>query len=83
MSQILVVKAFDKDSGENGEIYYRLIDDNIIEKFSINSNTGELFLRQSLDRENLDYYSFFVVANDGGEVNFFIIIIIFYLINYI
>lgn len=71
MSYLLTVQAFDKDSGQNGEIFYRLIDENIIEKFTINSNTGEIFLRQSLDREQIDHYSFFVVAIDGGDVIFF------------
>lgn len=51
----MTVKATDKDEGENGRITYhfKIDGDNVQEtkEFSINSNTGELKTKETLDRE--------------------------------
>lgn len=67
MTNLFQVKANDIDSNENGQIQYQLLDDQLY-YFGINSHTGHLFLRQTLDRELQDKYSFLVVAMDHGKV---------------
>lgn len=67
MTNLFQVKAIDIDLNENGQVQYQLIEDQFYH-FGINSHTGQLFLRQSLDREIQDEYSFLVVAMDQGKV---------------
>uniref|UniRef100_A0A0N4ZYG1 Cadherin domain-containing protein n=1 Tax=Parastrongyloides trichosuri TaxID=131310 RepID=A0A0N4ZYG1_PARTI len=62
---LLKVSAHDKDSGENGKIFYSVDDDH----FMINSN-GELMVRKRLDadqnQEKYYIYRFNVTATDKG-----------------
>ena len=47
------VTASDADSGENAIFAYSIVDSGILNLFSINSSTGELFTAIMLDRETL------------------------------
>lgn len=46
------VSAKDRDSGENGQVLYYLVDD-FSESFTIDSNTGEISTNEKLDREDV------------------------------
>ncbi|KAL0101976.1 hypothetical protein PUN28_018495 [Cardiocondyla obscurior] len=63
-SQILQVTAVDLDTGNNARISYRLQGST---SFRISSNTGWIFLAQSLDRETLDRHALTVLATDNGS----------------
>nr|CAB3229665.1 cadherin EGF LAG seven-pass G-type receptor 2 [Phallusia mammillata] len=64
---ITSVEATDKDQGMNGIVTYELFGGNNKRKFSINSNTGEIFVRKSLDyEESHDGFMLHVRASDGG-----------------
>ncbi|XP_066478945.1 protocadherin gamma-A6-like isoform X4 [Tiliqua scincoides] len=69
-STVAAVRAFDLDEGINGDIKYSF---NKITKdsqmFLLNSTTGEIILRQSLDYEDKTTYEFEVQAKDGGGLN--------------
>lgn len=69
MTSIGSLTATDKDSDNNGQISYRFVDERIID-FGINSKNGELFVRQTLDRETKQDYSFIVLAEDKGTVSY-------------
>uniref|UniRef100_A0A0N5C4L2 Cadherin domain-containing protein n=1 Tax=Strongyloides papillosus TaxID=174720 RepID=A0A0N5C4L2_STREA len=62
---LLKVTAYDKDSGENGQIFYTVSDDN----FMVNSN-GEIMAKKRLDadqnQERFYIYRFNVTATDKG-----------------
>ena len=45
------VSAVDADAGDNAAIKYSIIGGNKASVFSINSETGDIYLLQSLDRE--------------------------------
>lgn len=69
MTVVVRVEASDADSLENGQVVYHLLmDDTQQFHFGINSRTGDVFLRQALDRELQKEYSFLVVAMDRGTV---------------
>lgn len=57
---MLIVKATDKDPGENGRITYHLkVGDQIMQEtndFSIDEKNGELKLKRDLDREEKSSY---------------------------
>lgn len=59
------VVANDIDSGLNGQISYSITSGNIRNKFSINSNTGELTAKP-LDRESNAKYQLTITAQDHG-----------------
>nr|XP_055052859.1 protocadherin-16 [Misgurnus anguillicaudatus] len=58
------VSASDRDAGLNGRLSYRLV--HLDRHFQINSHTGEISTRLSLDRELQSSYQLIVVAQDGG-----------------
>ncbi|XP_029657477.1 protocadherin-7-like [Octopus sinensis] len=62
---ILNVKATDIDAGVNGEIKYFLKNGTQF-GFSIDPDSGDVYLGTSLDRESQSSYSLEVVAVDGG-----------------
>ncbi|XP_049820113.1 cadherin-87A isoform X2 [Aethina tumida] len=72
---VMTVKATDKDEGENGRITYhfKIDGDNVQEtkEFSINSNTGELKTKETLDREVQAKYELTLVARDHGSPKWF------------
>ncbi|KPM07715.1 Cadherin-like protein 2, partial [Sarcoptes scabiei] len=57
------VKAFDVDLDGNSSLIYNLTDSST---FNINPSTGQIFLQNQLDRENLDRYEFLVDVFDQG-----------------
>lgn len=64
-SQILQVTALDLDTGNNARITYRISSDSP-EVFGIFPNSGWLYLRSALDREQLDSYDLTITATDNG-----------------
>ena len=66
------VTAHDSDAGKNGEVTYRLIQGNRMRKFSLNSKTGEVSIKEPLDYEEAYVssrakYVLKVQASDGGR----------------
>ncbi|KAL3057632.1 hypothetical protein OYC64_007983 [Pagothenia borchgrevinki] len=59
------VTASDRDSGPNGRLSYRFLHPD--RYFQINSNTGEISTRTTLDREQQSSYQLVVVVQDGGS----------------
>ncbi|XP_050394746.1 cadherin EGF LAG seven-pass G-type receptor 1 [Patella vulgata] len=62
---IITITATDKDEGENGRITYSLRGTDL-EVFNLNSATGEIRLRQTLDYETQTEYPVILVARDNG-----------------
>ncbi|XP_070539361.1 protocadherin Fat 4-like [Ptychodera flava] len=62
---LTTMQATDADTGLNSELNYYILegDDG---KFSMDSTTGELFLRSELDREAKDKYILGIIARDQG-----------------
>lgn len=68
---VAVVSAKDLDSGMNGEIAYSIVqnsEDNR-ETFKINSETGQIRLKKTLDYEEIKTYEIDVQATDGGGLS--------------
>lgn len=61
-----IVKADDKDTGRNGEIYYEIVDKNQ-DTFSIDHSTGAIRVSGNLNYELIPNYMFDVRAIDYGE----------------
>lgn len=59
------VSASDLDSGENGSITYRLVND-FEASFEIDANSGEIYTAVKLDREEVAQYELIVEAVDLG-----------------
>ncbi|XP_045930685.1 protocadherin-16-like [Micropterus dolomieu] len=59
------VSATDRDSGHNGRLSYRFL--HPVRHFQINSHTGEISTRTTLDREQQSSYQLVVVVQDGGS----------------
>lgn len=65
------VSARDRDSGENGQITYHLIDD-FSESFIIDSNTGQIETNAKLDREEVYYnYNIQLITMFEASYNYF------------
>ncbi|XP_021482009.2 protocadherin beta-6-like [Meriones unguiculatus] len=66
-SLLITVSARDLDTGSFGEVSYVLFqDDDVNEPFEINTKTGEIRLRSTLDFEAFQSYHVDVEAIDGG-----------------
>ncbi|XP_018320915.1 protein dachsous [Agrilus planipennis] len=72
-SQILQVTAIDLDTGNNARLTYRLASTNNSNRFSnsvdifgIFPNSGWIYLRNNLDREQKENYDLIVAATDNG-----------------
>uniref|UniRef100_A0A8C4HPL9 Protocadherin-16 n=1 Tax=Dicentrarchus labrax TaxID=13489 RepID=A0A8C4HPL9_DICLA len=63
---ILYVMARDEDEGENGRVSYRIQTGNSAGRFSLNPNTGSLFILKALDREEQEVFNLTIVAEDHG-----------------
>lgn len=66
---VVTVTAEDLDLGEYGEVSYAPHPDTeaeVLTTFDVNSRTGAISTRTSLDKERRDRYSFTVEASDGG-----------------
>ena len=58
--------ATDADSGMNSVIEYEILNQDIQNKFRIDSATGELFVSASVDREERQTYRIIIQATDRG-----------------
>ncbi|XP_052011508.1 protocadherin beta-6-like [Apodemus sylvaticus] len=66
-SLLMTVSARDLDTGSFGEVSYGLSqDDDVKEPFEINTKTGEIRLKSTLDFEAFQFYHVDVEAQDGG-----------------
>lgn len=61
------INAADMDSGENGRISFSLVDPGLSSTFGIFPSDGILYLKNVLDREQIDKYTFLVRARDHGQ----------------
>ncbi|XP_030380643.1 cadherin-related tumor suppressor [Scaptodrosophila lebanonensis] len=62
---VVTIKAIDKDSGNNGEISFRLQND-YDGTFEIDADSGEIYTTLRLDREQMSNYALIVEAVDQG-----------------
>ncbi|XP_006891262.1 PREDICTED: uncharacterized protein LOC102854709 [Elephantulus edwardii] len=67
-TRVLGVNATDPDEGANGEVMYsfRNVEDKAAEIFQLDSRTGEVLLRGSLDYEKYRFYEMEIQGQDGG-----------------
>ena len=64
-----VVRAIDRDEGQNAEVEYFLLDSGdslVFQTDPANFSSGELFSRVSFDRETKSSYTFLAYARDNG-----------------
>ena len=61
------VEATDSDEGNNAAVRYSLIGGNTGSAFTIDSESGDLFLAKPLDRERQDAFNLIVRAQDLGN----------------
>ena len=61
------VRAIDKDTGNNAIVKYSIIGGNTGSAFTIDQETGSLFLQKGLDREQQDSYKLIIRAQDLGN----------------
>ncbi|XP_073724829.1 cadherin EGF LAG seven-pass G-type receptor 1 [Misgurnus anguillicaudatus] len=66
-SQVAVVKATDKDAGNNAKVHYSIISGNVKGQFYIHSPTGVIDVISPLDYEMIREYTLRVKAQDGGR----------------
>ncbi|XP_051784464.1 protocadherin Fat 1a isoform X3 [Erpetoichthys calabaricus] len=70
-TRVIQLKANDLDSGTNGQVLYSLAqnqeNEELVELFAINSETGWLITLKELDHEKQDLYRVTVIASDRGE----------------
>ncbi|KAK2161264.1 hypothetical protein LSH36_119g03060 [Paralvinella palmiformis] len=64
---IAEIKAIDADAGANGLVRYSITSGNFLNKFSIDSRTGQLAVLQPLDFEKVQQYRLSIRAQDGGS----------------
>ncbi|XP_064636324.1 cadherin-related tumor suppressor-like [Lineus longissimus] len=68
-TEILTATAVDNDGGVNGTVVYSLLPEvnhNYPKTFSLDSKTGRLTTRMTLDREVVPFYVVKIKAQDGG-----------------
>lgn len=65
---VLQVKANDSDMGPNGEVTYTIhqASPTVQRLFSIDHNTGIIFVKGKVDREEFSIHKFYVQAKDNG-----------------
>lgn len=59
------VKAIDKDSGDNGRVYYHVLEGNQEGAFTVDRTQGTIRANISFDRENQSEYAFTVYASNN------------------
>nr|XP_040030025.1 protocadherin-1-like isoform X2 [Gasterosteus aculeatus aculeatus] len=64
--RVLGVTASDADSGTNAELAYSIVEPAASRLFEIEADTGEIRVRNLLDREERERYEFRVAAADKG-----------------
>ncbi|KAM9376005.1 LOW QUALITY PROTEIN: uncharacterized protein KZ484_008496 [Pholidichthys leucotaenia] len=70
---VIQVNATDLDEGSNGEIVYSFgtgVKDKIREMFYIDSDTGEIIVKGTVDFEEKDSYDIDIEASDKGSIPF-------------
>lgn len=67
-TKIGMVQATDKDAGEDGRVYYLLVGSSNDKGFSINTNTGVMFVSRNLDRETQNRVVLTVMAKNFGGI---------------
>ncbi|NXR16060.1 PCDGA protein, partial [Semnornis frantzii] len=69
-SALVTVTATDSDEGMNGHVKYifNKISERALEHFQLDPETGEIFLKDKLDFEEISSHEFEVQAHDGGEL---------------
>ncbi|XP_063205476.1 protocadherin gamma-A10-like [Chroicocephalus ridibundus] len=69
-SALLTVTAIDADEGMNGDVKYSFhkISDRASNLFSLDSERGEVFLKDNLDFEEISSHELEVQVHDGGEL---------------
>ncbi|XP_071425975.1 protocadherin gamma-A10-like isoform X17 [Pithys albifrons albifrons] len=70
-SVLVIVMATDEDEGLNGDMKYSFhkISDRASELFHLNSETGEITVKNDLDFEEIPSHELEVQARDGGELS--------------
>jgi hypothetical protein len=63
-TSVFKVVATDEDSGENARISYSIAEDQV---FQVNPSTGDISVKQVLDREMVPGYTLSVTAKDHGR----------------
>lgn len=70
---VMTVKATDEDSGLDGKITYHLQENGVVvqetEEFVIDSISGELRTRKSLDRKQQSHFKLVLYVTDQGQPN--------------
>ncbi len=64
---VLTVQANDADNATHDAVYYEIVDGNIGEAFTIDSQTGDVIVTSHLDYDSVQSYTLSVVAKDTGE----------------
>ena len=67
-TEIGQVSAHDPDAGENGKLYYMIIDGNSYGVFGINRTTGVIFLVNEIDYEMSANYQLTILVEDNGSM---------------
>ncbi|XP_069510276.1 protocadherin gamma-A10-like isoform X36 [Ambystoma mexicanum] len=67
-SVIGTIRATDIDQGTNSQVTYSFnkLKGNVLQKFDLDSNTGEISLLENLDFEEAEFYEFEVRGTDGS-----------------
>ena len=68
-ASVIQVTAIDRDVGDNARITYDITSGNEQEVFALDSETGIISLRESLDFDTVDGYRFIVRATDSNRQN--------------
>lgn len=63
----LILKAFDKDSGSNGQIIYSIVDTHVKQNFSVNEITGAILVNGLIDREKQNRFIFTARVSDKSS----------------
>ncbi|XP_013914168.1 PREDICTED: cadherin EGF LAG seven-pass G-type receptor 1-like [Thamnophis sirtalis] len=66
-SQVLQVKATDRDRGNNAQVHYSIVSGNLKGQFYIHSFSGSIDLINPLDYEAIREYTLRIKAQDGGR----------------
>ena len=64
---VLTVQANDADNATHDAVYYEIVDGNIEDAFTIDSQTGDIIVASHLDYDSVQSYTLSVVAKDTGE----------------
>ncbi|XP_027711040.1 protocadherin beta-2-like [Vombatus ursinus] len=69
--KVVTISATDLDTGNNADISYTFLhaSENIRKTFQLTEKSGELYLKQKLDFELMQYYAIDIQATDGGGLS--------------